>query len=198
MEALPSPEIHHRDDFPLLCCWRNLFRAVEVGVDRGEYSHLFLSRWYLGSLYLGIDPYEPYPEMPWDRSSDKAIAEMRYERYGGRAKLIAGYSQDVAHQLAKSPSVRYSMPYDFVYLDGAHDLGSMLEDLEMWLPMLSDKGVMAGHDWDDENVAHPEVKQAVLKFTSERGLQVYVTCDNPSSWYFYKSGMPGVSWRRIP
>ena len=83
----PSPEIWHRDDLPILCNWRKLSRAVEVGVDRAEWASLFLDRWQ-GPQWWGVDAYEPFPEQDFPREADYLTAVQRLARHAGRTKLI--------------------------------------------------------------------------------------------------------------
>ena len=192
-EILPSPEIWHRNDMSLLCNWRVLYRAVEVGVDRGEFARVFLDRW-LGTEYYGVDSYEPYPEMPHGRDGDLAMAAHQLAPHASRAKLIRGESVEVAHAWTLGP-------VDFVYLDGAHDYESVQADIAAWFPLLSDKGILAGHDWTDQPI-HEGVKRAVSEFAAEIGQTVYLTSvegyypEACPSWYLYRSGMPGPNWRR--
>src|SRR4051812_15199311 len=107
----PSPEIWHRNDFSLLCNWRKLYRAVEVGIDRAEFALAFLDRW-MGTEYRAVDAYEPYPEMDYDRYADYLMAVTRLERHASRAKLIRMSSIEAVNLF--SPGT-----VDFVYLDGA-------------------------------------------------------------------------------
>jgi hypothetical protein len=188
---LPSQEIWSRYDFPLLATWRRLYRVAEVGVDRGEFSINFLDRW-LGDHYYGIDHYRPTPDFPHDRTGDFHAACIRYERHARRAKLVKGESVETA-------SIFPDGSLDFVYLDGAHDHTSIYEDIRAWWHTISDKGILAGHDFDD---THPGVKEVVEGFAWEQRLTIYLTAvegfvqEDCPSWYMYRNGMPGADWRR--
>jgi hypothetical protein len=190
---LPSPEIWHRDDFPMLCNWRKLWRVAEIGVDRGEWAQLFLSRW-IGSEWWGVDDYQPYPEMPYEREADYHFALERLKPHAGRAKLLRHGSVEAAGFFAPGS-------LDFVYIDGAHDYAPVRADLEAWYPKLSEHGILAGHDWTDQP-HHAGVKRAVSQFAREIGQDVYLTtvagyqAETCPSWYLYRSGMPGPDWRR--
>ena len=182
----------------LLCEWRRLTRIVEVGVDRGEFAATFLRRIVNCELYLGIDPYVGYSEMGWNRGPDMQVATIRFERHANVAKLIPATSEEFLAALATS-SDRYTRPYDFVYIDANHEKEAVAKDLELWWPHVSDKGILAGHDWDMSTSDQPGVRAAVMEFAEPRGLQVYYTTgDDPSSWYIYKNGMPGPDWVRNP
>jgi len=191
---LPSPEIWCRDDFPALCFWRKLYRCVEVGVERGNWSRLFLDRFPQVEQWWGVDDWQPYPEMPYDRSSDYLMAADNLMPHKPRAKLIRGKSAQVAAMFPAG-----SM--DFVYIDAAHDEASVAADLEAWWPAVSAHGVIAGHDWTDQP-HHAGVKAAVTAFARRLDLTVYITTvegylpEVCPSWYMYKSGMPGPGWRR--
>lgn len=194
--VLPSPEIWHRDDFAVLCNWRKLWRAVEVGVDKGEFSQAFLSRWQ-GYSFLGVDPYLPYPGMDWPRDADFHVAVMRYERYARVAKLAKIGSVELAATLMerRTRDIWGDDLFQFIYIDGCHEFDSVMADLLAWWPLLGDDGILAGHDFDGD---HPGVVRAVTQFAGERGLTVYTTPDRPASWYTYKSGIPGPGWVRNP
>lgn len=198
LEVLPSPEIWNRDDFPLLCVWRKLRRAVEVGVDRGVWARLFLDRWYDGEEWWGVDAWRPYPEMPFDREADRELAVANIAPHSHRAKLIRATSAEAAAIFAPGS-------VDFAYIDGAHDHDSALADLRAWWPTLSAHGILAGHDWTDQPV-HAGVQSAVRAFAAEAGIEaVYLTAVEPyaieacPSWYCYRADggrIPGSGWRR--
>jgi hypothetical protein len=190
---VPSHEIWHRDDFPLLCNWRHLWRAAEIGVDRAEWACLFLDR-FQGHEWWGIDDYSPYPEMAYGREADYAFACQRLTRHASRARLIRERSVDAAKYFPDGF-------LDFVYIDGAHDYESVKADIGAWWRVLSDKGILAGHDWTDHPL-HAGVKRAVTEFAASIGQTVYLTSVVPynieecPSWYIYRRGIPGAEWKR--
>lgn len=192
---LPSPEIWHRDDLPLLCNWRKLYRCVEVGVDRGNWSRLFLDRFPQIKEWWGVDDWSAYGEMNFDREADYLMAVANIQPHSPRAKLIRASSAAAASCFGPGS-------VDFVYVDAAHDFDSVATDLWAWWPTISDHGILAGHDWTD-HPHHEGVKRAVAEFAKEHGLKVYLTAvdgydaETCPSWYMYKSGeIPGSDWRR--
>lgn len=187
-EIFESPEIWHRGDFAVLATWRNYTRVIEVGVDRGDFAAVFLSRWINGNIYLGVDPYEPYPEMPFNRDGDFYVAASKFAPYPHVAKLIRESSSTVATEIARNlGKYHYTRPYNLVYIDAAHDFESVMANLTEWWPIVAEGGMLAGHDWHDDSGDNEGVQLAVRAFADLIGLTVYFTgLDNPSSWYVYK------------
>ena len=55
--------------------------------------------------------------------------------------------------------VKMSSPFDFIFVDGGHDMQTITNDWNLYYPMVRDGGIMAFHDVaaDDENPHHIEV-----------------------------------------
>lgn len=197
MEIIASPEIWHRGDFPLLCEWRKLYRVVEVGVDHGGFANCFLSRCWNCQMYLGVDPYEQYGEMQWDREADFLTAVGVFSKFP-QAKILRMRSSDAARALSGvSDTDSYRGGFDFVYIDGSHRYEDVSADIATWWPLVSPRGILAGHDWSMPSGDHAGVQKAVVEFAEKNDLTIYTTPDDPSSWYIYKNGMPGADWRRV-
>lgn len=176
-----STEISHRTDFSILCNARSYLDAVEVGVDQGVFAADFLRR-FRGNWLIGIDPYAPFDDFPFDRTADLMVAVQALAEFHGRVRLVKARSPDCAEW------VRTFVTPEFVYVDGSHDEGDVMADLVGWWDGLPDHGMIAGHDWDD-CPAHAGVKAAVERFARERGLVVRITHEAapiPASWYIYK------------
>lgn len=175
-----SPEIQHRDQFADLCNARKLLRAVEVGTDRGAFAATFLRRWK-GEILWCVDPYEPYPHMPWDRESDRLLAIAHLAEFAARVRFLRATSVEAA-RLVSGHAI------EFAYIDGAHDFESVSADLEAWWGRLYPKGptILAGHDFDKD---HQEVVDAVTRFAKEKSAIVRHTVegDGPPSWYVYRN-----------
>lgn len=135
--------------------------------------------------------------MQWDRQADFLTAVDVFSRYPV-AKLIRQRSVDAALSLSLvTDTSYYSAKFDFVYIDGSHRYEDVVADIDAWWPLVSDKGILAGHDWSMSSGDHAGVQKAVREFAEKYGLTVYTTPDDPSSWYVYKSGIPGADWRRV-
>lgn len=178
-DIVPSPEIRTREEFGLLANARGLLRgAVEVGTDRGGWAHDFLASWK-GHCLFCVDPYLPYGHMPWDREADMLLAIGYLSKFAARARIVRHSSLEAAQKLR-------SYAVDFVYIDGDHRYEPTKLDIELWWDLLDAKGILAGHDFDDD---HHEVKRAVLEFSEAHKLTIYHTRDayTPPSWYVYKT-----------
>jgi predicted O-methyltransferase YrrM len=57
---------------------------------------------------------------------------------------------------------------DLVYIDGAHDTESVLQDLRAWYPFVKGHGVICGDDWTCSTVA-----DAVTLFAKENHLKIF-------------------------
>lgn len=198
MTIMKSTEIHHRDDFPLLCLMRNLNYIVEVGVDQGAYSEIFLRRHYLCEQYWGIDPYTSFPEMPFSRESSYLSASRRYSNFSN-ATLLKESSEEAARVFSKLQK-DYGNAYrkfGFIYIDADHDYEAVKKNIREWWPLLAVEGILAGHDYDE---SHPGVIRAVNEFVDEFNLNLYLTWsdgDAPChSWYVYKDKSV-VPFRRV-
>jgi predicted O-methyltransferase YrrM len=58
-------------------------------------------------------------------------------------------------------------PFDFIFIDAAHDYDSVVKDRAAWWPKLKPNGIFAGHDYPWH-----EVKQAVTEHAEANGYEV--------------------------
>jgi len=154
-------------------------RAVEIGVDRGLFAAEFLARWQ-GDILVCIDPWEPYPHMPYDRTPDLLMAVNLLSPFKSRVKIIRARSPEAAGLLGP-----YSQP-GFVYIDGSHDYDDVKKDIAGWWPVVVPGGILAGHDYTDEAFG---VKQAVNEFVAQYGvvLNLTVEANEAISWWVQKA-----------
>ena len=140
-----------RDQLPELLNALGLVRCgAEIGVYKGEFSELLLSRWR-GEQLLSIDPWQPDdPAVYLDIANVSADeyerlcceARGRLSAFGTRSRIWRVSSAEAAAQV-KPASL------DFVYLDARHDEQSVTQDLKLWWPRIRAGGVLAGHDYLD-------------------------------------------------
>jgi len=172
----------NRIDIAAIANERGVKRAVEVGTDRGIFARDFLQKWH-GEMLLCIDPWEPYPEMTWDRTGDLILAANVLAPFADRVRLVRGTSEEALKEF------HWFKP-GLVYIDGAHTYESVKADILTWWPQIPSGGILSGHDYDE---THPGVRKAVDEFLSSlpsgslRG-QLVVTRDYnfPPSWFVEK------------
>lgn len=72
--------------------------------------------------------------------------------YGERVRFIQKRSVKAAKDFPNDY-------FDYIYIDGAHDVENVFQDIKAWYPKLRVNGIMSGHDWWLESV-----RQGVAKF----------------------------------
>lgn len=122
-------------------------RVAEIGCAEGFFS-ADMCAWGLSELIM-VDLWEPHPEFPGDAGNPKAWHDRNYAAAMERVK-----SYPV--RVLRGPSVGMSGlvmdgTLDLVYLDACHSYDCVTADLEAWLPKLKKGGVMAGHDFINED-----------------------------------------------
>lgn len=115
---------------------------VEIGSYAGESTEVFLLA-LPNTKVIGVDPLIPYDspgaESVYDWQKNLDALKLLEEQHKGRFELWQMTSERAAS--------RISEPVDIVYIDGAHDYKSVKEDIEFWQPLLSENGILCGHDF---------------------------------------------------
>jgi hypothetical protein len=70
---------------------------------------------------------------------------------------------------------------DFVFIDGNHSFEEVVMDINHWLPKIKKNGVLAGHDYTDENYA---VRNAVNSIFNKDKIRIDGSC-----WVIEKSNL---------
>lgn len=117
--------------------------GAEIGVERGMYADV-LCRENPGVRLFCVDAWKAYRGYRDHVSQEKLDrfyleAQERLMPYKG-VSLIREFSVDAAKAFPDGS-------LDFVYLDAAHDLRSVINDLAAWVPKVRPGGIVAGHDF---------------------------------------------------
>lgn len=117
--------------------------GAEVGVERGAYATV-LNQAIPGLRYYGVDAWTAYKGYRDHVSQPKLDGFYQQTQVAlaayPRATVIRAFSVDAARQFELGS-------LDFVYLDAAHDLASVMADLAVWAPKVRPGGIVAGHDY---------------------------------------------------
>lgn len=129
----PIPTHQHPREFEeLLALYEQLppMRVLEIGSWHGGTLRQWIKRAPRDAQIVCIDPGIKNEWTTWANA------------YSVQLICLAGRSQDMAIVEA----VRWRSPYDFAFIDGAHDYASVRADFENYYPMMAPGGVMAFHD----------------------------------------------------
>lgn len=139
------------------------FKMIELGSFSGESSAMFAGSGIFEKLWL-IDQ--------WKNQACEGICEYNMNRFGEGVEMIKGDIDEIAKTWGEE--------VDCIYVDADHSYEAVKRNLEDWYPFLKSGGVMAGHDYYQEE-KHPGVIRAVNEFF-DHPIQTF--CD--SSWAIKK------------
>ncbi len=159
--------------------------GVEVGSAFGQFAGRILATWKGKELYL-VDPWQKQEGNEYLENTNQVAPFSDWEfqcqelaKRDARAVLKKGLSVAVAKEFPD-----YAL--DFVYIDGNHDFGHVMADLDAWYPKVKIGGLIGGHDFmtNHDSGACCDVDTAVLRWTREHNVPFTVTAC--TSWWFIK------------
>ena len=127
--------------------------GAEIGVAYGGNARHILQELNIKKLYL-IDPYTSVKGVQREKAARKST-------FKGAQKLLKPWDDrivwlnDISSKAAKRIP---DLSLDFVYIDGDHRLGPVIQDIRLYWPKIKMGGLMAGHDYFYKR---PEVVEAV-------------------------------------
>jgi hypothetical protein len=159
--------------------------CIELGVEKGHFSHLILQHLNPGKLYL-VDPWEVGYDKNADKTYDATINHLptAYSTEDDYRQVFGRFYPNIKkNQVIMRPDYSYNVVddfkddyFDFVYIDSCHLYEAVKADLSSFLPKLKLGGVMAGHDY--VKYSNFGVIQAVDEFCAEYGYEMIVLNDN--------------------
>ena len=156
---------------------------AEIGVCTGVNALAMLKSMKIKMLYL-IDPYIPYS----DGSKVKYTKNFQDTAYAKTFTRLIPFHREVTFIKQSSAfSVRLFPKelFDYVYIDGNHSYGAVLEDCNLWWRTVKMGGVLAGHDYS-ASYFNVEVKKAVDEFSVKHNLKVQLF-DKSDDWMIIKN-----------
>ncbi len=177
-----STEIKRREDFgSLLNTYGLTGTAVEIGVDRAEFSVNLMRQWN-GGRYVGVDPWHP------TYNYGVFIGKDREADYQHCMEVLSEFRDRMDITLhrcdSRAAAALVGNALDFVYIDGDHKYDSVWEDIKLWYPKLRVGGILAGHDYNGDWQDH--VRTAVTEFAFSLEKKVAYILGDAASWYLFK------------
>ncbi len=188
----PSPiyiPIGRYKNIPALFRDLNFKVGAEIGVYRGTYSRILLSRVPGLKLYCvdRWEPYEGYKDFDMFPKTDlsDAYLEAKEVTKDYDCELIRGWSHEVVNQFEDGS-------LDFVFIDGNHAYEYVVQDIANWSKKVRKDGIIYGHDYDDWSRrgrwAEMNVINAVMGWTKSYKISPWFVITNNSNncWMYVK------------
>jgi len=134
--------------------------GAEIGVFRGQNAFNIFANLSIEHMYL-IDPY-----INDDETKNDSI------------KLLHNFMRKITwiYEPSDKAYEKIDRLLDFVYIDGDHKYDAVMKDLELYYPKVKSGGLVAGHDFDEENDGN-QVKRAVYDFFKAKGVEIFSAVD---------------------
>ena len=138
--------------------------VAEIGVLNGRNAKEMLDNLDIKRLYL-VDPYQEYVV-------EDGTVIPQSSLNGHRKKMEVLLQGNVKVEIIIAPSIDAAVKlqdvqFDFVYIDGNHSHPFVDCDIAAWYPLVKSGGVIAGHDFNMD-----DVHEAVTQFAQHEGLDI--------------------------
>lgn len=172
-----------REDLAHAFAEHGFTKGAEIGVERGKFSEVLLDS--NPNLHLiCVDAWRTIPGYRAHVAQDQLDGfyrdtALRLSRFRGRVTLVRDFSVPASFDVPDGS-------LDFVYIDGGHDFGSVVADLQAWVPKVRSGGIVSGHDFVKRDGFH--VREAVEMWTQCYGVSPWfvLTGDRSPSWLWVK------------
>lgn len=112
------------------------------------------------------DYHEPGVTLQKDNMFDDFCKNIERAGLINNVTPFVGLSTEAAKTITRRPRM--------VFLDADHSYLAVKEDIEIWLPLVEDGGVISGHDYDHNGRSWPGVHQAVHEKFGQPYFGVYI------------------------
>jgi len=158
--------------------------GAEIGVFDGVNAHNMLINLDIKKLYL-IDPYLVYEDCGKVAGSDDKEAGDKAK--ANSIKNLKPFEDKIVRIYKKSEDAIADIKdeLDFVYIDGNHRYEYVKKDIELYVPLVKNGGLIAGHDYDNDHEENG-VKRAVLEMFEEVLSDVDKQDKRSHDWWCFK------------
>jgi len=146
------PTFMKREELGTIIQAEGLTRGIELGVQRGYFSKSILSNWpsctefHLVDLWGHQSNYDDAANV--DQEAQDAIFNEAMENLKPWKQKL-----HVCRNFTTSCATTFEDDYfDFIYVDARHDFKGVWEDLVAYWPKLRPGGIMAGHDYETNDL----------------------------------------------
>lgn len=149
----PIPPFKTRFELAGILNREGLTTGVELGVQRGGFAKHNLRNWPSCKRYVLVDLWAHQANYR-DSANFGTAVHQSFKREAlhnvapyvskGIVEVCQGYTTECAKRYANNT-------FDFIYVDARHDYKGVLQDLEVWYPLLKPGGIFAGHDYVTQN-----------------------------------------------
>ena len=156
--------------------------GAEIGVYAGDHAQEMFKKLDIKKLYL-IDPYELYPAYAGHRLGTRGWRSLPgVMMYAKKILKEKGYAERIVWliMMANEAVNKVNEPLDFVYIDGNHDYGFVMDDITNWAPKVKEGGLVGGHDYGPSRYG---VYEAVNDYCSKNNIEFQV---EGGEWMFWK------------
>lgn len=130
------------------------FRMAELGSFNGESGAMFAGSGMFEKVWL-IDN--------WGNRVSHGICEYNMRTFGNKVEMIKGNIDEVVKT--------WEPILDCIYIDGTHTYDAVTRNLSDWVPFVSDRGVICGHDYNPS--AFPGVVRAIDEFFPNAEIKLF-------------------------
>jgi hypothetical protein len=135
---------------------KTVLKGVEIGVSVADNALSILKELAVAKLCL-IDPYETHPE-------EFEVACKKLARFP-QVVFVSKTSEEAAKEL------QTEQPFDFIYIDGDHSYEAVQKDLQLYYPLVKEKGLIGGHDYTPYL---PSVVEAVNDYARKAKVELHI------------------------
>lgn len=152
------------------------FRYLEIGVYEGDSLSWMAENALQNATAAGVDPYLPMKKESKERMD--SLWETVWEKFSSHNNIL----------LTRMTSRDYlradCSEYDVIYIDGAHDAWSVLEDSVLAWPRLKPGGLLLWDDYGFQRENRLTVRHAVDAFLSCHHPKTFERVELPSDWQY--------------
>lgn len=149
------PTFKTRNDLGDILNDLSLTSGVELGVQRGRFADATLRKWKSCKRYVLVDLWEHQSNYNDSANYNTSIQDKFKTEALNRMKKFQPRTQiEVCHDYTTNCAAKYARSgdkFDYIYVDARHDYKGVLQDLNTWYPLLRPGGVLAGHDYVEQN-----------------------------------------------